>query len=196
MSRADGGNRVVSSDSEQLILVDSDDAEAGFLDKGRCHDGEGILHRAFSLFIFNNRGELLLQQRAAGKRLWPMYWSNSCCSHPRKGEGMPDATRRRLADELGIEASLEFVYKFSYQARFGDKGSENELCSVFLGRSDDPVRPNRTEIAAIRHVEASALTRELQSSPQAFTPWFKMEWDELRTRFAATLAAYTDRKRW
>ena len=195
MSRADGGDRVVSSDSEQLILVDSDDVEAGFLDKGRCHDGEGILHRAFSLFIFNNRGELLLQQRAAGKRLWPMYWSNSCCSHPRKGEALPDATRRRLADELGIEASLEFVYKFSYQARFGDKGSENELCSVFLGHSDDPVRPNRTEISAIRHVEASALARELQSSPQAFTPWFKMEWDELRTRFAETLAAYTGRKR-
>ena len=192
MSRAD---RVVSSDSEQLILVDSDDAEAGFLDKRQCHDGEGILHRAFSLFIFNRRGELLLQQRAAGKRLWPMYWSNSCCSHPRKGEAMPEATRRRLADELGIEASLEFVYKFSYQARYGDKGSENELCSVFLGRSDDPVRPNRTEVSAIRFVETSVLARELQSSPQAFTPWFKMEWDALAARFAGTLAAYTGRKR-
>ena len=195
MSRDNNGDRVVSSDSEQLILVNSDDAEAGFLDKGQCHDGEGILHRAFSLFIFNSRGELLLQKRASGKRLWPLYWSNSCCSHPRKGESMTEATERRLADELGIRARLEFVYKFSYQARFGDKGSENELCSVFLGRSDDPVWPNLTEIAAIRHVQTSVLAKELQSSPQAFTPWFKMEWDQLSTSFAETLASYARHRR-
>jgi isopentenyl-diphosphate delta-isomerase len=195
MSSNNSVGRVVSSDSEQLILVNSNDAEAGYMDKGKCHDGDGILHRAFSLFIFNRRGELLLQQRGAGKRLWPLYWTNSCCSHPRKGESMPEATQRRLADELGMQARLEFVYKFSYQARFGDKGSENELCSVFLGRSDDPVKPNLTEIAAIRHVPTSALEKELQSSPQAFTPWFKMEWDQLSTSFAETLAAYAGHKR-
>jgi isopentenyl-diphosphate delta-isomerase len=195
MSKDDSGDRVVSSDSEQLILVNSDDSEAGFLDKGQCHDGDGILHRAFSLFIFNGRGELLLQQRASGKRLWPLYWANSCCSHPRKGESMPEATQRRLADELGIQARLEFVYKFSYQARFGDKGSEKELCSVFLGRSDDPVRPNPTEIAAIRHVPASVLAKELQTSPQAFTPWLRMEWEQLGTSYAETLAAYAGHKR-
>ncbi len=194
MSRDNSGDRAVSSDSEQLILVNSDDAESGFLDKGQCHDGDGILHRAFSLFIFNRRGELLVQQRAAGKRLWPLYWSNSCCSHPRKGESMQEATQRRLADELGIQARLEFVYKFSYQARFGDKGSENELCSVFLGRCNDPVRPNLTEVAAIRHVSILVLAKELQSSPQAFTPWFKMEWQRLSTSFAETLAAYAGRK--
>ncbi len=191
MSRHDNGDRVVSSDSEQLILVDGDDAVAGFLDKGRCHDREGILHRAFSLFIFNTRGELLLQQRGAGKRLWPKFWSNSCCSHPRRGESMPEATQRRLADELGIRADLEFIYKFRYQARFGDQGSENELCSVYLGRSDDEVRANKTEIAAVRHVPASSLAHELQSSPQTFTPWFKMEWDQLNTAYAESLAAYT-----
>ena len=108
---------------------------------------------------------------------------------------MPVATERRLADELGIRARLEFVYKFSYQARFGDKGSENELCSVFLGRSDDPVRPNLTEVAAIRHVPSSVLARELQSSPQEFTPWFKMEWDQLSRTYAEALASYTGHKR-
>jgi isopentenyl-diphosphate delta-isomerase len=195
MNRDNSGDRVVSSDSEQLILVDSDDAETGFLDKGQCHNGDGILHRAFSLFIFNQRGELLLQQRSAGKRLWPLYWSNSCCSHPRKGESMAEATQRRLADELGIQARLEFVYKFSYQARFGDNGSENELCSVFLGHSDEPVTPNQTEVAAIRQLRTSALAKELQSSPQAFTPWFKMEWDQLSTTFAKTLAAYAGPQR-
>lgn len=190
MSRDNSGGRVVSSDSEQLILVNVDDAEAGYLDKGQCHDGDGILHRAFSLFIFNARGELLLQQRAAGKRLWPLFWSNSCCSHPRKGESMPVATQRRLQDELGMRADLEFVYKFRYHARFADKGSENELCSVYLGRSDDDIRANTTEIAAIRHVPISVLAQELQTSPQVFTPWFKMEWDQLSTTFAETLSAY------
>jgi isopentenyl-diphosphate delta-isomerase len=193
MSMAGNEDRheVVSSDAEQLILVDNDDVEAGFLDKGQCHDGDGILHRAFSVFILNARGELLLQQRAAGKRLWPLFWSNSCCSHPRKGESMQIATRRRLKDELAIEARLEFVYKFRYQASFGAAGSEHELCSVFLGRSDDTVRVNRNEIAAIRFVRPQELVRELQSRPQTFTPWFKMEWDRLSTEFTDRLAAYS-----
>jgi isopentenyl-diphosphate delta-isomerase len=184
-------HRIVSAESEELILVDSDDRETGFLDKGRCHDGGGILHRAFSLFIFNNQGELLLQQRAADKRLWPLYWSNSCCSHPRRGETMQVATGRRLADELNISADLEFVYKFSYQARFDDTGSENELCSVFLGRCDDEVVANRTEIMAVRFVSASTLANELGSKPELFTPWFRMEWDRLRLEFRDRLSRYT-----
>ena len=91
---------VVSSESEALILVDENDREIGFSSKDSCHDGPGILHRAFSLFIFNTAGELLLQQRSAGKRLWPLYWSNSCCSHPRAGETMELAVNRRLQQEL------------------------------------------------------------------------------------------------
>ena len=93
-------HEVVSSDEESLSLVDSDDRELGFLDKSLCHAGAGVLHRACSLFVFNEGGELLIQQRAADKRLWPSYWSNSCCSHPRRGESMETATRRRLEQEL------------------------------------------------------------------------------------------------
>lgn len=184
--------RVVSSESEELILVDEDDTELGVLDKGLCHDGDGVLHRAFSLFLFNSNGQLLLQQRADDKRLWPEYWSNSCCSHPRRGESMEIATRRRLADELNVDASLEFVYKFRYQSRFGSAGSENELCSVFLGRCDDEVVANRSEIKAIRFVDAKSLARELEVAADLFTPWFKMEWDSLNNEYAATLARYTD----
>jgi isopentenyl-diphosphate delta-isomerase len=185
-------HRVVSADSEELILVNTDDSETGYLDKGRCHDGEGILHRAFSVFIFNDVGELLLQQRAADKRLWPLYWSNSCCSHPRRGESMHLATRRRLADELNIQIDLEFVYKFAYQARFGDAGSENELCSVYLGQCDQKVRANQTEVAALRYSGASALAKEFATSPDAFTPWFKMEWERLSTDFRQSLSKYSD----
>lgn len=184
-------NRIVSSDGEQLILVSPDDAEVGYLSKLRCHDGEGTLHRAFSLFIFNRRGELLLQRRAADKRLWPMYWSNSCCSHPRKGESMEQATRRRLADELNIESQLEFVYKFSYQASYGELGSEHELCWVYLGRCDATVALNKTEVAESRYVAADALAKELAASPLQFTPWFRLEWEHLTTAYGARLEAYT-----
>ena len=95
-------HRVVSRDDEQLILVDSDDRELGFLAKADAHVGVGTLHRAFSLFVFNPAGGLLLQQRAKGKRLWPGYWSNTCCSHPHRGETMDNAIHRRLHEELGL----------------------------------------------------------------------------------------------
>lgn len=186
----DGKHRIVSSESEELILVDGDDRETGFLSKAECHDGNGVMHRAFSLFLFNAHGELLLQQRSAAKRLWPGYWSNSICSHPRRGESLEVATQRRLWDELNVAADLEFVYRFRYQAEFGEAGSENELCHVYLGQVDDAVQPNDHEIAAIRYVSATALDRELESSPQAFTPWFKLEWQALRTEHAAALAGY------
>src|SRR6202035_5484072 len=91
-----------SADADTLILVDATDREVGYLSKVLCHEGQGILHRAFSLLIFNGSGELLLQQRAPSKRLWPLYWSNSCCSHPRRAETMEGAIRRRLKEELGI----------------------------------------------------------------------------------------------
>lgn len=190
MPSANAG-RVVSSDSEELILVDEEDRPTGHLDKGACHDGEGVLHRAFSVFLFNAAGELLLQQRAGGKRLWPLYWSNSCCSHPRRGEDMAEATARRLEQELGTSAELEFVYKFTYQASFGEAGAEHELCWVYLGRSLGEPVPNETEIADLRYVAPAALDRELASRGRRFTPWFRMEWQRLRDDYAERLAKYT-----
>lgn len=181
---------VVSSEGEELILVDEQDRETGSLSKAECHNGAGILHRAFSVFIFNPAGELLLQQRAGNKRLWPLYWSNSCCSHPRKGESMAEATERRLRQELGIGARLEFVYKFSYQARYGAAGAEHELCWVYLGRSAEAVMPNSNEIAAIRYVGTEQLTRELEREKANFTPWLRMEWLRLQEEFGARLADY------
>ena len=186
----DNVNRVVSSEAEQLILVDENDSEQGHLSKAACHDGDGILHRAFSAFLFNAAGELLLQQRADSKRLWPGYWSNSCCSHPRRGESMLTATGRRLEEELNLAAGLEFVYKFRYQAAYGNLGAEHELCHVFLGRIGDDVRPNEEEIAAIRFVSAQALDTELSEYPERFTPWFKLEWDALRREHTELLDAY------
>lgn len=185
-------HRIVSSENEELILVDRDDNEVGHLSKALCHDGAGILHRAFSLFLFSDKGELLLQQRSEQKRLWPHYWSNSCCSHPRRGETMEVATMRRLSDELNVEASLEYIYDFCYTASFSDFGSENELCHVYLGTVSDDVQPNDREIASIRFVSASALAEELSYFPERFTPWFKQEWRELVGNYREQLAQYCD----
>jgi isopentenyl-diphosphate delta-isomerase len=187
----DNVNRVVSSEAEQLILVDEHDNEQGHSSKAACHDGAGILHRAFSAFLFNPAGELLLQRRADSKRLWPGYWSNSCCSHPRRGESMAEATGRRLAEELNIAAELSFVYKFRYRASYGELGSEYELCHVFLGRIDAEVRANAEEISAIRYASAEAMDRELAEHPERFTPWFKLEWDALTTDYSAMLGEYS-----
>lgn len=182
----------MSSESEELILVDNDDNETGFLSKALAHDGGGTLHRAFSVFLFNEAGELLLQQRSGSKRLWPRYWSNSCCSHPRRGETMPVATRRRLRDELNVEIELEYVYKFSYQADFGELGSEHELCHVYLGRISGGLRANDHEIEDIRFLSPADLEAEFESAPDRFTPWFKTEWQALVRDHLGQLAKYVD----
>ncbi len=181
----------VSTENELLILVDTDDQETGSLGKVECHDGDGILHRAFSVFLFNDRGELLLQQRSADKRLWPMYWTNTCCSHPRQGESMQVATERRLQQELNTASTLEFIYKFEYQARFGDLGSENELCWVYLGRIEREATANDAEVAALRFADEKTLQAQIESNPDDFTPWFKMEWQRLNEEFSERLANYT-----
>ena len=183
--------KIVSSEDELLILVDENDNQSGTMSKAACHDGDGVLHRAFSVFLFNRSGELLLQQRAQGKRLWPGFWSNSCCSHPRQGESIEVATSRRLSDELQTHADLEFVYRFTYQATFGALGAEKELCHVLLGSLAEDPQANETEIEALRYLSARELDRELAETPDVFTPWFKLEWERLNSEFSDTLARYT-----
>ncbi|MBA3562990.1 MAG: isopentenyl-diphosphate Delta-isomerase [Gammaproteobacteria bacterium] len=180
-------DEVVSSDAEQLILVDDEDREIGHDSKADCHDGQGVLHRAFSLFVFNDAGELLLQKRSASKRLWPLYWSNSCCSHPRRGEGMKEAIHRRLEQELGLESDLEFLYKFKYQARYGELGAEHELCWVYAGHARGPVRVNANEVAEWRYVRPAQLDIEIARRAEWFTPWLKLEWERIRREFAGSI---------
>ena len=186
---------LVSREDEPLILVNSADETIGSLAKGACHDGAGVLHRAFSLFVFNAQGETLLQRRHADKRLWPGYWSNSCCSHPRRGEDLQAAVRRRAWDELGLEVEAQFVYKFEYQAAFADVGAEFELCSVFLGRAVAAPHINTTEFAAWRWIKPAELDREMEAAPRRFTPWLHLEWRRLQDEFGDRLAAYAAERR-
>ena len=171
---------IVSFDDEPLILVDEQNRVTGYLDKAACHVGDGILHRAFSIFLFDERGRLLMQKRADGKLLWGGYWSNTVCSHPRKGEDEETATARRLADELHTTADLTYLFRFQYQARFGDVGSENELCAVYAGLLEKPYTPNPTEIEETRWVGPNELDRWFAEHPEQLTPWFRMEWRRIR----------------
>jgi isopentenyl-diphosphate delta-isomerase len=182
--------RGLAADSEALILVDESDREVGHLDKARCHQGLGVLHRAFSLLIFNEAGELLLQQRSASKRLWPLFWSNSCCSHPRRAETMEEAIHRRLYEELGLRCPLQFLFKFQYQAQFDEAGAERELCSVFVGHTSAAVQADPGEILAWRWISPEDLQAEL-ADPRAaatFTPWFLMEWARIWREHRAVLS--------
>ena len=181
--------RVVSFDDEPLILVDAADRELGFLDKAAAHRGSGTLHRAFSLFIFDDMGRVLLQQRAPGKRLWPGFWSNACCSHPRRGESLEHAIHRRLREELALVTPLEFLFKFEYQAQYDADGAEHELCWVYAGRTADAPQVNVNEIAATRYVAPDVLDAEIMQAPEQFTPWFKLEWARIRREHAHVFAA-------
>lgn len=180
--------------NDALILVDEDDRELGRAGKEECHDGEGILHRAFSVFLFDEEGRLLLQRRAPGKRLWPGYWSNSCCSHPRAGEETKAAARRRIVEELGLEKPipLEWLFRFVYRAHFGEIGSEYELCHVFFGRvlDEQPV-VDPLEIDALRTVTRADLEEELLHTPDRFSPWFRLEWARICRDHRHSLEQFT-----
>lgn len=182
-SRADSG------DDEQLILVDSDDREIGSLAKADAHLGRGTLHRAFSVFVFNPAGELLVQQRAKSKPLWPSCWSNTCCSHPRLGETIDHAVRRRLQEELGLQAKMAFLFKFQYQAQYDVHSAEHEVCWVYAGRSATRPHPNFNEVAAWRYVAPQVLCAEIACTPESFTPWFRLEWERLLRDHPGALGA-------
>ena len=180
----------IMADSDALIFVDEADRRLGHLSKDLCHEGRGVLHRAFSLLIFNGRGELLVQQRAPTKRLWPLYWSNSCCSHPRRAETMEVATRRRLTEELGIRCDLQFLFKFQYHAQFDATGAEHELCSVFIGRCRTPPQNQSGRDLRLALDQSGVLQAKMSCADSSrYTPWFMLEWARIwRDHRAAVLA--------
>ena len=161
---------------EKIVVVDEKDNFLREEDKLKCHKGDGILHRAFSAFIFNEKNELLIQKRSRLKQLWPLHWSNSCCSHPRKGESYDEAAERRVVEELGISCRLEMLYKFIYNARYKNIGSENELCAVFIGKCDNmKINADPKEIAEHKFIGIWELKKDIKENPDSYTPWFKME---------------------
>ena len=168
------------SSEDKLILVNANDEVVGFQSKRSCHDGDGLLHRGFSVYLFDAERRLLIQKRSRYKRLWPLYWSNSCCSHPRWGEETDAAVRRRIPEELGLSAELRRVCAFEYRAAFGEVGSEHEFCAVYVGAIRGRIRPQAQEVADWRFAEAEELDQCLALDDSLYTPWFRIGWRRLR----------------
>ena len=158
---------------EQVILVDIADRAIGTMEKLAAHR-EGLLHRAISVFIFDEQGRLLLHQRAAHKYHSANLWTNTCCSHPRPGESAMDAAHRRLHEEMGMEADLSFAFTFRYRAAFDNGLTEHEFDHVFVGRSSDPPSPNPAEVASYKWLSQPDIERDVDTCPDSYTEWFKL----------------------
>jgi len=160
---------------KKLILVNKKDKVVGFETKKKCHQGKGILHRAFSVYVFNNKKQLLIQKRSKFKPLWPLYWwAPTCCSHPRKGEEYIDAGKRRLKEEFGFSCPLRMIDKFRYQARYKNVGSENEMCAILVGKYNGKIKANPKEIADWKWIDISKLRNDFKKNPDRYVPWLKI----------------------
>jgi isopentenyl-diphosphate Delta-isomerase len=158
---------------DQLILVNEKDEMVGVSEKLKIHQ-DGLLHRAFSIFILNSRGELLLQRRALGKYHSSGLWSNTCCGHPRLGEQVTIAAQRRLQAEMGLDCQLKVVGSFIYRANVGDGLVEHEFDHLLIGWSDFEPVLNLEEAVGWKWVHFATLDRELSHHPQDFTCWFRI----------------------
>ena len=179
----------VSHASENLILVSPEDEFLGTITKQEAHRPGGQLHRAFSVFLFTPEGQVLLHERSRLKPLWPGYWTNSCCSHPRHGESYAEAAHRRTREELGVQTSLIEIYQFEYQAHFNSIGSEHELCKVYVAcvSKCTKITAHPEEIQNWDWFDTSEVNEWTTTSPQLFTPWFLMEWRALQTIYQPKL---------
>lgn len=164
---------------EKVVLVSEQDEVLGLMEKMQAHEN-GLLHRAFSVFLFNSKGEMLLQQRAAQKYHSPLQWTNACCSHPRDGETYKQAAQRRLKEELGIECAIEQKFHFIYKADVGQQLWEHELDHVFTGTYEGAFELNPEEVAAVRYISMEDLDAEMKHSPEHFTEWFKIILEEYK----------------
>jgi isopentenyl-diphosphate delta-isomerase len=163
---------------QQVILVDEQDRELGFAGKTEAHQ-KGQLHRAFSIFIFNPSGEMLLQQRAINKYHSGGLWSNACCSHPQPGEEINAAAHRRLQEELGIVTSLNKLFNFVYSADVGPGLTEHELDHVFTGEYAGELSVNQAEIADVAFRNMTELHDSVINDPEKYTAWFRLAFPKI-----------------
>jgi isopentenyl-diphosphate delta-isomerase len=171
---------------EFVVLVDEQDNAIGTMEKQQAHV-EGVLHRAFSIFIFNSEKKLLLQKRASSKYHCGGLWTNTCCSHPRENETVLDAANRRLEEEMGMSCNLQSIFSFVYKAEFENGLTEHEFDHVFFGESNSTPTLNLEEVEDFRYVGMEELQIEINENPTHFTPWFLIALDRVK-EFNATLS--------
>ncbi len=162
---------------EQVILVDEKDNQLGLMAKMEAHE-KALLHRAFSVFIFNDKGELMLQQRAAHKYHSPLLWTNTCCSHQRDGETNLEAGKRRLQEEMGFTTELKEVFSFVYKAPFDNGLTEHELDHVMVGYYNDEPNINPDEVESYKWMTLEAVKSDMEKNPDDYTAWFQIIFQE------------------
>ncbi|MBC7874586.1 MAG: isopentenyl-diphosphate Delta-isomerase [Ferruginibacter sp.] len=162
----------------EVILVDANDKPIGRKEKMEAHQ-EGLLHRAFSIFIFNAKGEMLLQQRAKHKYHSGSLWTNACCSHPYPGEETVQAARRRLKEELGFEVTIEKIFDFVYQVDFDNGLTEHEFDHVFVGEYGGKIDFNKEEVMDVCYKNVVEISQTLQTHPQKYTTWFHLAFPKI-----------------
>lgn len=168
--------------AETVILVDEKDNPVGYEDKMIAHSDGGKLHRAFSIFISNSKGEMLLQLRSKAKHHFRNLWTNPCCSHPRKGEELEKAAHRKLRQEFGFDTKLHEGFSFIYKATDPDSGlTEHEFDHVFFGKFDGIPKPNPKEIDDWQWITVGKLRQDLKSNPNRYTPWLRIVLERLET---------------
>lgn len=165
-------------DLTKVILVDEQDNPTGSCEKLAAHK-EGLLHRAFSVFIFNSKGEMLLQQRAMGKYHSGGLWTNACCSHPAEGEDVESGAHRRLMEEMGFDTPVEKVFDFVYKASFENGLTEYEFDHVFAGHYDGDIHYNKEEVMDYCYKSLAAIGASLASHPQKYTAWFQLAFPKI-----------------
>jgi isopentenyl-diphosphate delta-isomerase len=167
----------------EIILVDENDVPIGTMEKIEVHQ-KALLHRAFSVFIFNSKGEMLLQKRANNKYHSPALWTNACCSHPAPGQATLSAATQRLQEEMGFTTDLEKVFDFIYKASFENGLTEHEFDHVFIGTYDNEIIPNKEEVSDFCYQTIEQIRNSLQTDPHKYTAWFKIAFPKLQTYLA------------
>ena len=172
--------------TEYLILVDETDKQVGKMEKLLVHE-LGLLHRAFSVFIFNSKDELLLQQRAVEKYHSGGLWTNTCCSHPQSGEEISFAIERRLQEEMGMKCSTNFAFSFIYKIKFENGLTEHEYDHVYFGFSDNLPFPEKSEVKNWKYMNFESIEMDILSCPKNFTEWMKICLPQVRKHFENTI---------
>lgn len=172
---------------EHVILVNEQDEPIGQMEKMEAHE-KGVLHRAFSVFIFNDKNELLLQKRASSKYHSGGLWSNSCCSHPRDGESAVKAGERRLMEEMGFTVPVEAVFSFIYKAELDHGLTEHELDHVLIGRYNDAPNINPEEVEDWKYINLDELSADIKQYPENYTEWFKIVFDRVRVSLSDAIS--------
>jgi len=166
---------------EQVILVNENNVQIGTMPKLEAHE-KAVLHRAFSVFVFNDKEELLLQQRASSKYHSPLLWTNTCCSHQRVGESNVEAGKRRLFEEMGFVTELEEVFSFIYKAPFDNGLTEYELDHVMIGKCNENPKINPEEVRDFKWITLEAVKTDIEEQPEVYTAWFKIIFKEYYQR--------------